>query len=275
VNIGITSRAEGTDDKIRCSPVLDHLQYRVLCLLAPASPSQCSGAAYRTQSKLDVLLGKNWRQEVKDKVVIDFGCGDGGESVEIARAGARRVIGVDIRDALLWRARETAELAGVDKRCHFTCDAHEQADMIISLDSFEHFSQPEPVLAAMHDLLPANGVVLAGFGPTWYHPYGGHLFSVFPWAHLLFSEKALIRWRSTVRNDGATRFSEVEGGLNQMTIARFERLLAAHSFNVAYLEPVPIRRLGRFHNRLTREFLSAIVRVKLIKREATERAGAA
>jgi len=78
-----------------------------------------------------------------------------------------------------------------------------------------------------------------------------------------------------VRNDGATRFSKLEGGLNQMTIARFERLLAAHSFNVAYLEPVPIRRLGRFHNRLTREFLSAIVRVKLIKREATQRAGAA
>jgi hypothetical protein len=56
---------------------------------------------------------------------------------------------------------------------------------------------------------------------------GGHLFSVFPWAHLIFSEQALIRWRSDFKSDGATRFSEVAGGLNQMTIRRFERLIAA------------------------------------------------
>jgi hypothetical protein len=64
------------------------------------------------------------------------------------------------------------------------------------------------------------------FGPTWHHPYGGHLFSVFPWAHLIFSEKALTRWRSDLRDDGATRFGEVAGGLNQMTIRRFEELVA-------------------------------------------------
>ena len=42
-------------------------------------------------------------------------------------------------------------------------------------------------------------------------------------SHVLFSESALVRWRALSRNDGATRFAEVAGGLNEMTIARFEQ----------------------------------------------------
>jgi hypothetical protein len=115
----------------------------------------------------------------------------------------------------------------------------------------------------MASLLKPGGSLYASFGPTWYHPLGGHLFSVFPWAHLLFSEKALIRWRSDIRSDGATRFGEVEGGLNQMTIARFEKLAKQSPFVIDFLEAVPIRRLRLLHNRFTREFTTAIVRCKL------------
>ena len=118
----------------------------------------------------------------------------------------------------------------------------------------------------MDTLLKPSGEVLVSFGPTWYHPLGGHGFSVFPWAHLLFSEKALIRWRSTFKTDGATRFSEVAGGLNQMSIAKFEKFVADSPFRFATLEPVPIKKLQAFHNRCTREFTSAIVRCRLVKR---------
>jgi hypothetical protein len=110
------------------------------------------------------------------------------------------------------------------------------------------------------------GEVLVSFGPTWRHPLGGHLFSVFPWAHLMFSEQALIRWRSTFKTDGATRFSEVAGGLNRMTIAKFERLIADSPLQFASLELVPIKKLRPFHNRVTREFTTAVVRCRLIKR---------
>ena len=215
-------------------------------------------------------MGKQFFSEIERKVVVDFGCGDGADAVEMALKGAKRVIGIDIREDILQAARQRAFQAGVQNICSFTTSAEESADVVVSVDAFEHFADPAGILRAMNALLKPTGEVLVSFGPIWYHPLGGHLFSVFPWAHLIFSEKALIRWRSTFKSDGATRFSEVAGGLNRMTIAKFERLLAASPLQFAQLELVPIRKLHRFHNRLTREFTTAVVRCRLVKRSAGE-----
>jgi len=119
------------------------------------------------------------------------------------------------------------------------------------------------------NLFKDDGRVLISFGPAWFHPYGGHQFSVFPWAHLLFSERALIRWRSDIESDGATRFNEVKGGLNQMTIRRFEKLIAASDFDVEAFEAVPIRIVRRLWNRWTREFFTSVVRATLIPRKTS------
>jgi SAM-dependent methyltransferase len=243
--------------------VLTTLQYRLLKSIAPAEPRGSSEeSAYAGKSKLQVLLGDRLMQQIAGRVVIDFGCGEGNESVEMARAGAR-VIGVDIRESALETARAQADRAGVADRCRFCFDPDERADVVVSIDSFEHFADPLGVLRRMYELLRPGGKVLASFGPTWLHPYGGHLFSMFPWAHLLFSERALIRWRSDIRSDGATHFAEVEGGLNQMTIARFERLVRETDFRVVAIEAIPIRKLRHLHGRLTREFTTACVRCEL------------
>jgi hypothetical protein len=89
---------------------------------------------------------------------------------------------------------------------------------------------------------------------------------VLPWAHLYFSERALIRWRSDFKTDGASRFHEVAGGLNQMTIARFERLVEDSPFRFASEEVIPIRVLRPFHYRATREFTTAVVRCRLVRK---------
>lgn len=112
----------------------------------------------------------------------------------------------------------------------------------------------------MSQIIKSTGRVLLTFGPTWFHPLGGHLFSVFPWAHLIFTEEALIRWRSRFKHDGATRFDEVEGGLNQMTIRRFRQLVARSSFWFETFERIPIWRLRALANPLTREFVTTSVR---------------
>jgi SAM-dependent methyltransferase len=242
------------------------LQYRILKKISPGAPDVCSGAVYDGKSKLKILMGEDFFDRIAGKVVIDFGCGGGRDAVEMAQKGAARVIGLDIREEALSVARERAKSAGVEEICSFAASTDETADAIVSLDAFEHFFDPAEILHIMSGLLRPGGEALISFGPTWRHPLGGHLFSVFPWAHLIFSEQALIRWRATFKNDGATRFHETAGGLNQMTIARFERLVAESPFRFASLELPPIRKLRPLHTRLTREFTTAIVRCRLVKR---------
>ena len=50
-------------------------------------------------------------------------------------------------------------------------------------------------------------------------------FTRVPWVNLLFPEQIVLRVRSRYRTDGALRYEDIEGGLNRMTVARFERLI--------------------------------------------------
>jgi len=242
------------------------LAYRLLRLISrDGETGYCDGSVYVGRSKLEILFGPQIWSELADKVVLDFGCGTGEQAIEIAERGARKVIGLDIRASVLEQARKSAQAAGVSHKCEFVEATDEKADIVLSLDAFEHFDDPAGVLKAMRSLVKDDGCVMIEFGPPWYHPLGGHLFSVFPWAHLIFTEKALIRWRSDFKTDGATRFGGVEGGLNQMTVGQFERLVNANrDFRIKTFETVPIRRLRAFANRATREFTSAIVRCRLL-----------
>jgi SAM-dependent methyltransferase len=245
------------------------LAYRFLRRYANGSSvGALDGSAYHGRSKLRVLLGEALLDQLRGKDVIDFGCGEGAEVIEMAAVGARSVVGVDIQTERFPDAMRRATAAGVADKVRFMTAPDGPADVVVSIDSFEHFGDPAQILRIMAGQLRPGGRVIASFGPTWYHPLGGHLFSVFPWAHLIFTESALIRWRSDFKTDGATRFSEVAGGLNQMTIARFIDLVDASPLRLASLEAVPIRRLAPISNRFTREFTTAIVRCTMVARDA-------
>ena len=243
------------------------LVYQLLRRFAPrGGKGRMYGSAFSGLNKASVLLGPTLARLVKGSVVVDFGCGEGNETVKLLELGASHAIGVDIQPRMLASARRNAISAGVEDRVTFTRLLDSPADIIVSLDGFEHFEDPESILSTMASMLATNGKVLISFGPTWYHPLGGHLFSVFPWAHLVLPEKSLIRWRADFKDDGASRYAEVAGGLNQMTIAHFERAVESSNFEFETFELVPIRVLRRFHSRWNREFTTAIVRATLRKR---------
>ena len=241
--------------------------YRFLRWLKPKGEFQKAGefrASYIPVIKR--VVGDDGWESLRDKTILDFGCGIGVGSVEMARHGARRVIGLDIRQDALDVAKESAEKAGVSAICTFCDAADERVDVIVSMNAFEHFDDPAGVLRAMCEMLKDDGFVLLSFGPTWYHPLGGHLFSVFPWSHLLFSEEAQIRWRSDFKTDGATRFQEVAGGLNMMTIKRFVSLVDESGFRFRSFRPVPIKPLAWAHHRLTRECTTSVLDCTLVKK---------
>jgi SAM-dependent methyltransferase len=244
------------------------LGYQILLWMGGDALKETIGDAnpYQTKSKLEVLLGPQIWSEVKGKVIIDLGCGGGSEVIEMAQHGAFRAIGIDIREKVLDIGRLAAEKAGVADKCVFTMQTDEKADRILSIDGFEHYDDPEEILRAMRHLIKKDGRILVSFGPIWYHPYGSHLYGLFPWAHMIFTEKALMRWRSDFKSDGARLFREVEGGLNQMTIHRFRSLVERSDFKIEKFEAVPIRKARLFHNNLTQEFLTSTVRCTLAPR---------
>lgn len=215
-------------------------------------------------SKLEAYWGPGIWNELAGRTVIDYGCGWGGDALEMARRGAERVIGLDIFPTALAAASRAAERANLADRCTFATQTGEKADAIICIDCFEHFGDPAAVLRTMAALLKPGGAAFVSFGPPWLHPYGGHSFSVFPWAHLLFTERSLLKWRSRYCSDGATRFHEVRGGLNQMTLRRFEHLVAESPLRMTEFTAIPIRPVRLLHNRLTREFFTSMIRCKLV-----------
>jgi SAM-dependent methyltransferase len=227
-----------------------------------------TGEYYAGKSKLELVLGPGIWKQVEGKSVIDFGCGDGAEAVEVAQRGsARRVIGLDINSNLLNRARERARLAGVEDRIEFASSYEGHVDLIYALDSFEHFQDPAYILDVISELIGPDGKCLVSFGPPWYHPLGSHCL-IFPWAHVILTEASIMKWRNKYKQDGNMRYSDGSGGVNQMTIRKFIDFVSASKMEFEKLELVPIRKLAWAHNRLTREFTTAVVRCVLRKRQS-------
>jgi SAM-dependent methyltransferase len=184
--------------------------------------------------------------------------------IEIARAGAGIVYGIEISERYLRQARQRVDSSQVADRCRLITNSDcEPVDIVFSIDAFEHFEKPGEILAQMHSLLKPGGKLYVSFGPTWYHPLGGHAFSPFPWAHIVCSEKALVRWRNLYFPGTSVTING--SGLNRMTVKRFLALCRRSGFAIEKQEIVPIRKLKFLHNPLTREFTTAVVRVILRK----------
>jgi len=198
--------------------------------------------------------------------VVDFGCGHGRQAVELSGIGAEAVLGIDINPAFLDMAREFARAAGVEDRTRFLPSVPDSEagtwHLVISQDAMEHFGNPDQVLDEMFRILAPGGRAAITFSPPWLHPYGAHMdfFTPVPWVHLLFPERTVMKVRSRFRDDGAERYEDVEGGLNRMTLGRFESLVERSRFVTESLRFTAIRSLPLVSRTpLLREFLTSRV----------------
>jgi SAM-dependent methyltransferase len=173
-------------------------------------------------------VSPHFLEDIKNKVICDFGCGVGNQSMALINAGAAHVLGVDNNQK---RIDEALGASSQYKNIEFSNsikDNHRNKfDIVISQNSMEHFPNPVDTLKEMKSLLKDDGVLLITFGPPWYAPYGAHMqyFTRIPWVHLIFSEKAIMSVRSHFRSDGAKRFEDVESGLNKMSLTKFNRII--------------------------------------------------
>jgi SAM-dependent methyltransferase len=189
------------------------------------------------------------------------------------KRGARRVVGIDISEQRLAHGRALASR----ERCADLVEFHRSVpetlqgafDLVLSLSAFEHFEDPAAELASMTAAVRSGGLVVVSFAEPWLSPHGSHMvhFTRLPWVNVLFSERSVMRVRSRFRNDGARRYEEVEGGLNQMTLARFEHLVRGSGMAIDALTFHPVKGLP-FVSRIrgVREFLTAAASCVLRKR---------
>lgn len=179
-------------------------------------------------------------KSIRDKRVIDFGCGEGYQALALAKNGAAHVLGVDINPKTLSLALAHSREYGLDRQVQFVNTTEnadsEPYDYIISINSMEHYTDPIGVINIMKSSIKQGGHVYISFGPPWYSPYGSHMhfFTKFPWINILFSEKTVMRVRNNFRNDGATKYEEVESGLNRMSVGKFEKTISLSGLKVIY-----------------------------------------
>lgn len=168
---------------------------------------------------------------IEGKRILDFGCGSGELAAALAELGAAYVLGLDTNPRVLHNARNLAGQLGIGSKIDFVERLDESRyggfDIVISQNSMEHFNNPEAVLQEMKSVLAYSGNILITFGPPWFAPYGSHMrfLTWIPWVNIIFPERIVMKARSRLIYDNATRYEEVEGGLNRMTVRRFERII--------------------------------------------------
>ncbi len=193
------------------------------------------GAADNVDNALFLLCSvyPNFMDMIKEKEVVDFGSGWGLQSIALARSGAKHVLGLEIHPRGVENGIKLAATFCVEQKVNFTHRIEEshkgKFDVVISQNSMEHFNDPVAMVVQMKSLLKPKGTLLITFGPPWFAPYGSHMdfFIKLPWVNILFSEKTVMNVRSHFRHDGATRYEDIESGLNKMTVAKFERIISA------------------------------------------------
>lgn len=188
---------------------------------------------------------------IEGKDILDFGCGEGWQAVAMAKQGARFVLGLDTNAKTLSKARQVVQNSGTGSRIDFaeSMDGNpHRFDIVISQNSMEHFPDPLGTLEEMKRALRPSGKILMTFGPPWLAPYGSHMnfFTRVPWVNLFFSERTIMNVRQNFRQDGARRYEEVESGLNQMTVGRFERVVFAAGLRVEFQNYRCVKRLNTF-----------------------------
>jgi SAM-dependent methyltransferase len=178
----------------------------------------------------------------------------------MALHGAQQVVGIDIiEDRIAFaNSKLRKEYSSLTHKVDFKLVTNpkqlegKKFDLILSKDSFEHIENPEKYIKELQKYLADNGRVVIGFGPLWKSPYGGHIdyMTGFPWAHLLFPEKIIMKERKRFRPDeDAEKFEQVKGGLNKMTLKKFKRIMKNSGLYLHYIKTnVHDRKLARiFH----------------------------
>lgn len=106
--------------------------------------------------------------------VLDIGCGTGRFSIECAKRGADRVVGIDFAPSMIEYSQNIAEQMGVAEKCEFVCDDfllhefNESFDVVLAMGLFDYIQDAEPLFKKIAAFKPHKFVAsFPRFTPIW------------------------------------------------------------------------------------------------------------
>lgn len=106
--------------------------------------------------------------------VLDIGCGTGRYSIECAKRGASKVVGIDFAPLMVAFSQKTAEQMNIADKCKFICgdflsnQFEESFDIILALGFFDYIKEPEPLFKKVSQLKPRKFLAtFPKFTPIW------------------------------------------------------------------------------------------------------------
>lgn len=106
--------------------------------------------------------------------VLDIGCGSGRYSIEFAKRGASRVVGIDFAPSMIEFSQKVAQQMGVIDKCEFICDDFltyefkESFDIVLALGVFDYVKEPELMFKKIAQLGPRKFVAsFPVYRPLW------------------------------------------------------------------------------------------------------------
>lgn len=203
-----------------------------------------------------------WAPDFSGQTVMDYGCGHGALCGDILKAGAAHVVGIDldtsrIEHASLRYAREIddgqASFESVD--IGDTLHRLPQFDVIVS-NATEYVARdmwwgsPWPQIRSdksgcvtmiyLAKVLKPGGLMMLGFSPLYYSPFGDHGFVTkggWPWLHLLKGKSAVVD--AINRSTGNEYETLEEAGLSGLTPCGFVDLFSSYGCDIVWLNVNP------------------------------------
>jgi len=184
------------------------------------------------------------------KDLLDVGTGYGGVLVHWKKFGLRSATGVDgpatqVKFQELCRRMNIEEsqsmryIAGDFETLDFE---GKQYDIVMSLDSFEHFRHPDEIFRRCASLTRPGGHMFFSFGPLFRAPWGAHRFRYtgVPYIQNMFNDDLVYRFFNDelgvldeFRDHNNYERDEIAGDpyseMNRWTVSQFEKLFTGNS----------------------------------------------
>lgn len=217
---------------------------------------------YALKLQYDSRLKNGLNYEIRNKSILEIGCGHGGISVFLAVNGATSVTGIDLNVtnldyAKMFKSKIEQDLGiakglpveFVEMSAYEMQFPDESFDVVIADNVFEHFMEPQRVLDQSFKVLKKGGLLIVPKFSSILSKHALHLKNGLkvPWANIFFSERTICNVMVQLAKDNPVLLEYYQGiadnpvkvrdlrkykDLNDITYTSFKEMARRTGFHI-------------------------------------------